>query len=831
MQWLPPALNALAAWVQFVCWVAVPHPVKAGKFNKFPVDYRTGNVVDAHDPRYWVDASTAIAAAPQWDRGYGAGIGFVFTEADPFFFLDIDGAYDAATEAWSTLAQELIGRLSGAAVEVSMSGTGLHVIGRSAPLAHGCKNQRLGLELYTSRRFVALTGLHAYGDAAADVGPGLWALAAEYFPLTAGGTWDEWSTEPVGEYTGPADDDELVRRALASSQRNAAAAFGASGPTFADLWEGRADVLAKRWPGEAGKPYGQSEADQALANMLAFWTGKNCERMERLMRRSALVRDKWENHRTYLGDTITKACAFVEKVYTKTDAPPEPVITPPSTEVMLAAASERNRKLRDVAREYMGPAEQLEHFDGCYFDNTTGRIYSLPRNTEFDKSKFDVNYGGHMFILDPSCQKTTDSAWEAYTRSRVNHPVIVDGLCFRPERPPGELVREGNREYVNSYVPYEVRTVDGDAAPFLAHVAKLLPDENDRKILLHYLASMAQNPGRKFQWWPVLQGAEGNGKTILITAMTYVLGQEYTHLPNSHKMAKSGSNFNGWIYRKLFIGVEEIMLSHKRDFLDEFKVVVTNERLEIESKGKDQFTGDNRVNGILCTNHKDGVPVTVDTRRYAIFYTAQQVAEDLTRDGMTPEYFSDLWDWLKGRGAYAAQGESFGLACVAQFLKSYPLEAAYDPAQLSTRAPKTTSTAEAIVASLGRAEQEIMDAVEEGRPGFAGGWVSSKYLDLLLDQIRANVPRNKRREMMRQLGYDMHPALPGGRVNDVVMPDNGKPRLYLRRGHLALNADLPADIARMYSKAQEPGGQNAAPIQSPAALAFAPKQADPSKAA
>lgn len=805
MQALPPALLPLGAWQQFVTWVAAPDPLKPGKLQKFPTHWATGDVVDAHAPGNWTNALTALAMAPGQNRGPGSGAGFVLTDHDPFFFLDIDGAWDAVAGVWSPVALDICARLHGAAVEVSMSGTGLHIIGRTAkPIEHAKKNTPKGLELYTSKRFVALTGINATGDAAADCTGALMGIIADYFPPTASGDWAGWTNEPVPEYTGPANDDELIRKALASGQRTAAAAFGGTADvTFADLWNANAEVLGRKWPSnKPGDPYDASSADMALANMLAFWTGKNCERMRELMERSALNRSKWHARRVYLADTIVKACAFVQSVYTA-KAQPDPVITPPSTEAMLAKAATVGRQIRDASREFMGPHEQLDHFAGCFFDNATGRVYSFPKNTEFNKTAFDVNYGGHLFVLDPQAQKTTASAWEAFTQSRVNIPPIVDALCFRPEIPGGQIVDDGKRRYVNSYVPYEPVVRDGDPGKMLDHLRRLLPDDEDRKKLLSYLASMVQNPGRKFQWWPVIQGVEGNGKSLIGHVMTYAMGQEYTHAPNSHAMARDGLKFNGWIYRKLLIVVEEIMLTHKRDFLDEIKPLVTNERIPVERKGQEQINFDNRANGLLFTNHKDGVPVTVDTRRWAIFYTAQQHAEDLARDGMTEHYFMDLWDWIKGRGAYASMGQDYGASVFVNYLRQFTVEEAYDPARLATRAPVTTSTAEARVASLGRAEQEVLDAVEEGRPGFAGGWVSSKYLDDLLERKRLNVPRNKRRDFMAVLGFGYHPALRDGRVNDYVLPDNAKPRLYLRDGHPALQLDNPADIAKAYSRAQE----------------------------
>ena len=52
-------------------------------------------------------------------------------------------------------------------------------------------------------------------------------------------------------------------------------------------------------------------------------------------------------------------------------------------------------------------------------------------------------------------------------------------------------------------------------------------------------------------------------------------------------------------------------------------------------------------------------------------------------------------------------------------------------------APVTSSMSEAVSLSLGAVEQEIQEAIAEGRVGFKGGWVSSLALATLLEQLRA----------------------------------------------------------------------------------------------
>jgi primase-polymerase (primpol)-like protein len=164
---LPPGLASLAAWPQFVCWFASPIKEKIGKFNKFPCRWDSGAIIDAQDPKNWTNAASAIAAWPKWDKGHGGGIGFVFTKDDPYFFIDIDGAWHDDIQAWSPIAHELCRVFSGCYVEVSRSGKGLHIVGsyQGEIPPHSNRNIPLGLEFYTSGRFVALTGIHPQGYA------------------------------------------------------------------------------------------------------------------------------------------------------------------------------------------------------------------------------------------------------------------------------------------------------------------------------------------------------------------------------------------------------------------------------------------------------------------------------------------------------------------------------------------------------------------------------------------------------------------------------------------------------------------------------------------
>jgi len=61
--------------------------------------------------------------------------------------------------------------------------------------------------------------------------------------------------------------------------------------------------------------------------------------------------------------------------------------------------------------------------------------------------------------------------------------------------------------------------------------------------------------------------------------------------------------------------------------------------------------------------------------------------------------------------------------------------------------------------------EAIKAAIDQKRPGFRGGFISSKMLE--------------NSDAVGLLGYVPHPALPGGRCRRVVAPDDDRPVLYV----------------------------------------------------
>jgi hypothetical protein len=781
--------NALANRPQFIVY---------RKADKVPVHHEKLWNIDAQDPANWLREDIARVWADS--HGPAFGVGIVLWKGCGLACIDIDKAH--ANGEWSPLANELCARFQGAYIEVSQSGNGLHIFFayRNEIPPHKKKNTALHIEFYDELRFIGLTGTLAQGDPTKDFTDAIPKLIADYFVPGAEVNADGWTVEPAAAWDGPADDDELIRRALAS--RSAGALFG-SRASFKALWENDIDTLARAFPPQsAGKDYDGSSADQALANHLAFWAGGNCERMHGLMLKSELVRPKWDRE-DYLRGTIAKAAAWQKTYYKQREAQADipPRVDQPGP---LVAALEYNgvplppNEAPAAAPPVTGHGNvindqgQLIVFKGCTYVQDVNQII-VPSGFALKREQFDNSQGykGREYIIDRS-GAATGSAWECFTQSKLIAFPGVRGMYFDPRDAEGTIKDRDGQDFINTWRDPKILAVEGDASLYFEHIKKVFPNGDDALIYISFVAACVQYMGHKSAWALFVQGAPGNGKSFLTKVITYCLGEEYVSSPGA---ASLDSNFNGYLYRKLMICVEEIMTTEgKASTWEKLKTMITDPRQQIEQKGVDQVTREVCFNMIFNSNHKDGLRKTGDDRRICPLFCAQQSADDITRDGMDAAYFIRLWTWFN----------TGGNAIILHALRTFQIPEQYDFTKLAIRAPKTTATDEAITAGLGSAEQDILEAVSAGRPGFRGGWISAGALHILLCEVNKAkfLARNKRRDMLISLGYIPHPKLPDGRLN-LPLTDGTKPTLYLKRDNPAAGIDDQKLIKHLYEAAQK----------------------------
>jgi len=583
----------------------------------------------------------------------------------------------------------------------------------------------------------------------------------------------EWTAAPCDGWGGPVDDDDLIARAL----RARSAANRLTGrAAFKDLWDADADVLAATYPSDT-EAYDASRADAALAAHLMFWTGKDCERTERLMRRSALARAKWDERGDYLRQrTIMHALRNCREVYGQ--KPP----TPPGD------GEDRGPQASNTAPAgILSPEAQRELWRGATYVLDADRIL-ISGGLMVDATQFSRWFPGR-YVLDAANQRIAKSAAEAFFNSEVNPCPRVVTSAFLPHLVPGAVTEISGRSTINTY--YHIRTPrkTGDATPFHRHLELMLPAQRDRDILLAYMSAVVQHKGVKFQWAPVLVGAPGNGKTLMAHLVEYAVSPTFTHSPPVSELAEK---FNSWMLGAILVYVDDVHVTVKNtELIEILKPMITAHTVSVRGMGRERVMRPVCCNFMFSTNIQGGMPKHKDDRRLAIFHTAQQSREDSIRDGITDEYRRNLRRWLV---------EQDGFAIVSELLHTHQIPDELNPAHGHT-APETSTTAEAIAASRTGVEQEIQEAIDAGRQGFRGGWVSSAAVTSTLREAHMRLPPRAMRGVMQSLGYEWHPGLPDGRPNNPVPPDGTRPKLFIRAGHE--DAALEGVAAeRAYSAAQ-----------------------------
>jgi putative DNA primase/helicase len=129
---------------QWVVWKAV-----GDKPDKVSYSARTGRRASSTDLLTW---STFQEALEAYENGDYAGLGFVFSSADPYTGIDLDDCVDADGEI-ALWALEIV-RYFDSYTELSATGSGLHIIVRGE-----VPNRRKGdVEVYSSKRFFTVTG-------------------------------------------------------------------------------------------------------------------------------------------------------------------------------------------------------------------------------------------------------------------------------------------------------------------------------------------------------------------------------------------------------------------------------------------------------------------------------------------------------------------------------------------------------------------------------------------------------------------------------------------------------------------------------------------------
>lgn len=267
-----------------------------GRLDKFLISPVTGKFAESDNPETWTDFETACKYAHE---NGGETLAFALDGKDGICCIDLDHCKDKDGK-YTPLASEVLQKCGKTYIEESVSGTGLHIFGKTDGMDLRTFSRDGDLEFYQKAHFIAMTGDGAgYAELASfdtqDMKSLLERKCDKRRELKGAGQGVEGLSSM--------SDRDVVEKACASKH----------GDTFKALYEGR-DLQNNH-----------SNSDMSLMNRLAFWCNGDKEQMLRIFATSGLYREN-KSANYYEGTAIKAVRDTTSRFQPSEKSPQSPAI-------------------------------------------------------------------------------------------------------------------------------------------------------------------------------------------------------------------------------------------------------------------------------------------------------------------------------------------------------------------------------------------------------------------------------------------------------------------------------------------------------------------------
>jgi len=412
--------------------------------------------------------------------------------------------------------------------------------------------------------------------------------------------------------------------------------------------------------------------------------------------------------------------------------------------------------LRKAERELRGRGGDHEGVNGTQLPEWAKGITYVAQSNEFyrqgSSQKWSVdalNNNFSMFLVAEG--QDEENARPAilpqhYLLNMVKIP-RVDYYLYDPTQPNEATVEIEKRFYINTYrATYPGGDAPKEAADkigktILDHTHMLFGDTPEARQLIDWMAFQVQNQGGRVLWAPMIQGAEGCGKTLYAVVLRLVLGEE--NVKEVQPNVVIHSDWNEWAANCQLVVLEEVRVvgENRHAVMNKLKPLITNTHISINQRNTDTRVVPNYANYFLTSNFADALAITENDRRYFVMFARQQTRAQVLAIGQP--YFRSLYDQLR-RNPQALR----------TWLMEWDISPSFDAMYCPTTADKSLMT-EAACPPLQRAVTEMIS--DGDNPLVQADLVSAKVLRQMIEQESRGLGRFSDQSLtsvLREIGYE-----------------------------------------------------------------------------
>jgi putative DNA primase/helicase len=494
-------------------WLAWRYTWKKKKWDKPPVDARTGQAGSSTNPATWCSFNEAMRAHRPGIGGLGVGFGLGEADCNIHFSgVDLDDCRNPETGELSEVAREIVATMD-SYTEVSPSGTGVKilVIGK-LPEGARTKNKAGTVEVYSSGRYFTITGQRIEGTP----------KRVEHRQEQLVAVWEKYigseqkarkaaSSESTNGHATPAALAAMLRIKPPAGENDGSKRLFAicCRAVEHDLSDAAAVDAVRQY--SASHPFPADWSDDDILRRV-----RDAER--EVARGSALSKASWPT--TDVGNAERFSRQHGADV--RYCHPWNKWLVFDGRRWAMDSMGEVMRRAKRVARSILVEASQIE--DGELREQLAKWAAASERRERL----------GDMIVLAESEQPIPIAV-----ESLDSHPWLLNCENGTVDLKTGELREHRREDYLTKLCPLEYPTEPGDEPDlWLEFLDRIFDGKTDLIGFLQRLIGMALVGDVLEHVLPIFYGVGANGKSVFLETVCGMLGPDYAmHAPQGLLMA------------------------------------------------------------------------------------------------------------------------------------------------------------------------------------------------------------------------------------------------------------------------------------------------------
>lgn len=313
----------------------------------------------------------------------------------------------------------------------------------------------------------------------------------------------------------------------------------------------------------------------------------------------------------------------------------------------------------------------------------------------------------------------------------------ADGLSWVPtsrDKPSrcDLIIDVEGRRMINTWSGFALEPVAGDVSLWLNHAEYLVPDTDEREVLLDYLACIVQRVSDKPAFFIGHRGAHRAGKDLLYKPVMQSLGFRIARAVEIDNIIQGWGDY---VNELKFVIVTEVDKAQDKKVANSMKTIAAptaSGYRVLNMKGKGVVTQLDCMGGVMMSNKRHFIAIEEGDRRYFVV--------DSWVDPKEGSYYKEIDSWYKHDDGYAK---------VLNFLLSRDISK-FNHNQLPFR---TKGALEMVQAGKYDYEQDLEEMINDNLPPFHSSWVTAKEVKKVVKDNGLKCGNNGLDDALRGLGW------------------------------------------------------------------------------